>query len=94
MVVNKTLQKDCRASNGEQVAVTMMLDEEIRAVEIPEDLEAALAQNVNIEKNFSELAYSHQKEYVEWITGAKKAVTRSARIETALQMIAERKRLK
>jgi hypothetical protein len=94
MVVNKALQKNCGASNGGQVVVTMMLDEEVRTVVIPDDLKAALDRDVNIEKIFTELAYSHQKEYVEWITSAKKAETRTVRIEKAMQMIAERKRLK
>jgi hypothetical protein len=94
MVVNKTLQKSCKASNGDQVEVTMMLDEEERTVDTPEDLEAAFALDENVAKIFNELSYSHQKEYVEWITSAKKAETRNARIEKALQMIAERKRLK
>jgi hypothetical protein len=94
MVVNKTLQKSCGASNGEQVEVTMSLDEEVRTVSVPEDLKSALSQAANIEQIFTEFAYSHQKEYVDWIMSAKKAETRTARIEKALLMIAERKRLK
>jgi hypothetical protein len=94
LVVNKTLQKSCGASIGDQVTVTMLLDEAIRAVEVPEDLKTALSLDRNIEKIFNEFSYSHQKEYVEWITNAKKTETRKARIEKALQMIAEKKRLK
>jgi hypothetical protein len=94
MVVNKSLQKNCGASNGEQVEFTMMFDEEERSVEIPGDLDTALTLAPDTKKIFTELAYSHQKEYVEWISSAKKAETRIARIEKALLMISERKRLK
>jgi hypothetical protein len=94
MVVNKALQKKCNASNGDQVEVTMLLDEEVRTVTLPEDLEQALAKHTAINQSFEKLAYSHQKEYVNWITSAKKAETRITRIEKALQMIAENKRLK
>jgi hypothetical protein len=94
MVVNKDLRASCGASNGDQVEVTMQLDEDERIIIIPDDLEDALSEDVQIKKSFSELAYSHQKEYIDWILSAKKAETRSARIEKAVQMIAERKRLK
>ncbi|QGQ97823.1 DUF1905 domain-containing protein [Paenibacillus psychroresistens] len=89
MVVNKDLRESCGASNGDQVEVTMQFDEDKRTNEIPLDLEAALAKSVQIKTIFSELAYSHQKEYIEWIISAKKAETRTARIEKALLMIAE-----
>jgi uncharacterized protein YdeI (YjbR/CyaY-like superfamily) len=94
MVVNKSLQKTCSASSGEQVELTMMFDEEERSVGIPGDLNTALTLAPNTKKIFTTLAYSHQKEYVDWISSAKKAETRIARIEKALLMISERKRLK
>jgi hypothetical protein len=94
MVVNKTLQKQCGASNGDQVDVTMLLDEEIRTVTVPEDFEEALTNNPIVHQIFKKFSYSHQKEYVDWITGAKKSETRLSRIEKALQMIGENKRLK
>jgi hypothetical protein len=54
MVVNKTLQKKCGASNGEQVDVTMLLDEEIRTVTVPEDSlksKKASKKNRNLRKD-------------------------------------------
>jgi uncharacterized protein YdeI (YjbR/CyaY-like superfamily) len=43
---------------------------------------------------FQKLSYSHQKEYVEWIEAAKKNETRAGRIEKAIGMLPEGKRLK
>jgi hypothetical protein len=94
MVVNKSLQKSCGAVSGDLVDVTMTLDEEIRIVIVPDDFELALTKDLNAKNIFTEFSYSHQKEYVEWITSAKKAETRNDRIEKALQMIIERKKLK
>jgi hypothetical protein len=94
MVVNKTLQKNCGASTGEQVEVTMQLDDEIRTVIPPGDFKEALNKHAAINQSFQKLAYSHQKEYASWITSAKKPETRLSRIDKALQMIADNKRLK
>jgi hypothetical protein len=94
MVVNKTLQKNCGASSGEHVDVTMLMDDEIRTVTLPEDFEDALTKNTAINQIFKKFAYSHQKEYVNWITSAKKTETRLSRIDKAMQMISENKRLK
>ncbi len=37
------------------------------------------------------MAYSHRKEYVRWVTEAKKPETRASRIDKAVAMIAEGK---
>jgi hypothetical protein len=72
MVVNKTLQKNCGASIGDEVHVSMVLDEQERIIAVPEDLEAALVRDVRVKQLFDDFAYSHRKEYIEWIISAKK----------------------
>jgi hypothetical protein len=64
MVVNKTLQKNCGASNGELVELTMMFDDEERTVEIPGDLDIVLTLAPDTKKIFTELAYSHQSHFL------------------------------
>jgi uncharacterized protein YdeI (YjbR/CyaY-like superfamily) len=93
-VVNKTLQKNCGASVGDQVEVSMVLDEDERTVAVPEDLQSALAQDSKAKQLFDDFAYSHRKEYIEWIISAKKPETRCKRIAKAMEMIVQRKRLK
>jgi uncharacterized protein YdeI (YjbR/CyaY-like superfamily) len=58
---------------------------------VPEYFVAALKKNRKALKNFDELSPSHQREYVEWITEAKRAETRDRRIATALEWLAEGK---
>ena len=41
--------------------------------------------------DFDLLSYSHKKEYVKWVTGAKKEETRARRIEKAIAMLPKRK---
>lgn len=57
----------------------------------PPDLEAALKKNKLAAKTFAEFAPSHRKEYIEWITEAKREETRQKRIATTLEWLAEGK---
>ena len=51
-----------------------------RVVNLPEDLAQALAENKEAFVFFEELSYSNRKEYVNWITSAKRVETREKRI--------------
>lgn len=61
-----------------------------RPVTLPEDLRQALAANRAARAAFEALPPSHQREYVEWITEAKKEETRRSRIQKALTMLLEK----
>lgn len=63
-----------------------------RMIEMPEDFRAALAGDPAAAQFFDGLAPSHRYEYLDWITGAKRAETRAKRIGEALQWLAEGKR--
>jgi len=41
--------------------------------------------------NFAAMSPSHQREYIEWLVDAKRAETRSKRLATAVEWIAEGK---
>lgn len=58
---------------------------------VPDYFIAALKQKKQAWKVFENFAYSHKKEYVEWITEAKTDATRERRIAQAVEMIAEGK---
>lgn len=61
------------------------------AIAMPEDFEQALAQNPKAKQYFEGFSPSHRREYLEWITEAKTAPTRSKRIDTALEWLNEGK---
>jgi uncharacterized protein YdeI (YjbR/CyaY-like superfamily) len=42
-----------------------------------------------VKEVFEKFSYTHKKEYVEWIEGAKKQETRANRVKKAVEMIAE-----
>lgn len=58
---------------------------------VPEDLAAALKKNAKARAAFDGFSYSHRKEYVEWITEAKRPETRAKRLATTLEWLADGK---
>ena len=60
-------------------------------VELPGDLAAALEASAKARATFAAFPPSQQREYVEWITGAKQAATRQRRLAQAIEWMAEGK---
>ena len=58
---------------------------------VPDYFQSVLKKNKKARTTFEAFSYSHQKEYVEWITEAKREETRAARIKTALKWLAQGK---
>jgi uncharacterized protein YdeI (YjbR/CyaY-like superfamily) len=58
---------------------------------VPVELMAALKKNKKALAAFEDFSYSHKKEYVEWITEAKRDETRKQRVETAIAWMADGK---
>jgi hypothetical protein len=57
-------------------------------IAVPGDFAAALLENKRAYANFDAFSYSHRKEYVQWITAAKREETRRRRIAAAVKQIA------
>jgi uncharacterized protein YdeI (YjbR/CyaY-like superfamily) len=85
------LRKDVRAElgkeSGETVDVVVELDDKPRELAVADDIRQALKSAGYLEK-FDKLAYTHRKEYVQWIEEAKKPETRARRIQKMCQMLA------
>ena len=62
-----------------------------RQVAAPADLKTALKKSKKAHTTFEGFGFSARKEYVEWITEAKREATRAKRIETAVEWLAEGK---
>lgn len=58
---------------------------------VPDDLAAALKTNPKAQAVFEGFPPSHQREYVEWITEAKREETRHRRLAQAVEQLAEGK---
>jgi len=62
-----------------------------RKIVVPPDLRSALAKNSKARKTFEGFSYSHKKEYLQWITDAKREETREKRLKTTMKWLAEGK---
>lgn len=62
-----------------------------RALEIPDDLSAALDAMPAARRHFDAFSPSKQRDYAEWLTEAKTEATRARRREQAIEWIAEGK---
>lgn len=60
-----------------------------KALVLPQEFDQCLHKDEQTWENWEKFNYSHKKEYVEWITDAKKDETRKHRIAKALEMIRE-----
>ncbi len=74
---------------GETLSVTLELDAEERTIELPPDFVKALDAVPSAWERWRALSYSHQREHVEAIEGAKKPETRARRIQSAVATLAK-----
>lgn len=75
---------------GDKVEVEIYQDSEPREIEIPDDLKKILSSDKNTEDFFNGLSFTHKKEYVRWITEAKKTETRNGRLAKTVQMLKDK----
>ena len=74
----------------ETLEVRLDLDTAKRVVKPPADLVKALRAAPRAWDRWGELSFTHQKEYVESVAGAKQAETRARRIAKAVREVAAR----
>jgi hypothetical protein len=58
-----------------------------QTLDAPADLAHLFTRNKRLKVYFDSLAYTHRKEYIRWIEGAKKAETRRARVLKTIEML-------
>ena len=72
---------------GDMAMIELAVDDQPRTVEVPADFADALTAEPSIGRYFDSLAYSHRKEYVEWVGSAKLPETRARRISQAMDRL-------
>ena len=60
-------------------------------LEVPDDFSAALKKNAKARKTFEDFPPSKRREYLEWVTEAKREETRRERLATSIKWLAEGK---
>ena len=77
---------------GDRVEVDLELDTEPREVTVPADFAAALDREPAAKQRFESLSYSHKREHVMAVEGAKTDETRQRRLSKAITILRETKR--
>jgi len=94
MVVNAAMRAGAKCKAGDTVNVVMQHDTAPRTVDVPAWLKKIINRDAKAKANWAKLSFTHQKEYVREITGAKQEATRERRVEqmmTALRTGARKK---
>jgi hypothetical protein len=68
------------------------IDYKNRTVEAPPELKKLFAKHKAAGTFFDSLAFSHKREYVEWIMSAKKEETKTKRLATTIEMLEAKKK--
>lgn len=71
----------------EEVAQLEYINAEAKIITAPLELEKLFAENGKAKEFFESLSFTNKKEYVVWITGAKKEETRIARLEATIEKL-------
>jgi hypothetical protein len=77
---------------GDSVSVEIVQDLEVREVILPEYVQVLLDENPDERTFFEKLSYTHRKEYINWITSAKKEETRANRLVSFIEKLQLRKK--
>ncbi|MBK7376377.1 MAG: YdeI/OmpD-associated family protein [Chitinophagaceae bacterium] len=83
--------KEAMKLNEQGIKVAKPKPAEKKELVVPDYFVKALNKNKKAKQVFDNFAYSHRKEYLQWITEAKTEETRNKRMATALEWIAEGK---
>jgi uncharacterized protein YdeI (YjbR/CyaY-like superfamily) len=78
-----------KVAQGETAKITLAPDTAPRTVEVPADLKLT----PELQAYFDSLAFTHRREYVDWINQAKRPETRANRIARTREMLAAKKKL-
>jgi hypothetical protein len=84
---NKDVRERAGVEIGDQVTVELERDDEPREVDVPPELQQALAANSGARAAFEGLSYTHRREYAEWIGEGKRPDTRQRRASRAVEML-------
>jgi len=83
--------KEAMKLNEQGIKAAKPKPAEKKELVVPDYFVKALNKNKKAKQVFDNFAYSHRKEYLQWITEAKTEETRNKRMATALEWIAEGK---
>lgn len=89
--VHKDTREKAGVEFGEVVQVELEIDDAPRAVELPPELNEALAGEPELRAVFDTLSFTHRLEYSRWVGDAKRPETRLRRVTETLERLRARR---
>jgi len=89
--VRREIREAAGVAAGDQLAVVLEIDAELRTVDLPDALRSALEADAASAAAFEKLSYTRKKEFIQWVTGAKRLETQRRRMEQAMAMLRGRR---
>ncbi|GMU94574.1 YdeI/OmpD-associated family protein [Ignavibacterium album] len=86
-----SLIKEAMTLNEKGIKVSKKIMPSSKEINVPDDFLSALSKNKKAKAVFDAFPPSHKREYIDWITEAKRAETRQKRIRQAIEWISEGK---
>ena len=88
MAVNRQMREGAKAQPGDTVQMVIEKDDAVREVQVPADFQKALRKAPLAQAAWDKLSYTHRKEWVQEIEGAKRPETRERRLAKAITALA------
>lgn len=89
LIIRNDIRSKVGVHIGDEVEVKLELDTKPRKVSIPPPLQLAFTQHPEAETLFKQLSYTHQKEYAQYITEAKRTETQIRRVNKCIQLLSK-----
>ncbi|MBW6473846.1 MAG: YdeI/OmpD-associated family protein [Anaerolineaceae bacterium] len=87
IIIVKKIREAIKKQAPEIVNIKVELDDKTREITVPDDVQKSLENHPLALEKYQKLAYTHQKEYINWILEAKREETRQNRIEKMIQRL-------
>ena len=88
--VRREIREAAGVTAGDRLTVGLEYDAELRTVDLPDALREVLEADAAMAAAFERLSYTRKKEFVQWVTGAKRPQTQRRRMEQAMAMLRAR----
>jgi bacteriocin resistance YdeI/OmpD-like protein/uncharacterized protein DUF1905 len=92
LLLRKDIRQQLNKGVGDMLHVQVELDTTPRTVDIPPFLTIEFALHPEAKSFFDTLSYTCKKEYVQYITQAKRPETQTRRVQKVVQMLIEKKK--
>jgi hypothetical protein len=89
IIVLKAIREKIKKVAGDKAKVVLKEDTAERTIPVPDDFKNLL-KKYKLEDGFNKMSYSHRKEWMLWINGAKKEETRLRRMEKTIEKLKEK----